>query len=63
MIYDSGRIRAKSNGIYLRQDAISVNHGNIVNIHIYVSELDTWSSDLNTDFTLCNCFICNCEVN
>ena len=33
---------------------VSFIHGNVVNLYISY-ELDTWSRDLNTDFTLGNC--------
>ena len=38
----------------LKQDKLSFTHGNVVKIFI-VYELDVWSRDLNTDFTLNDC--------
>ena len=46
-----GRVEAKYKGNWLIQDNISCTHRNVVNLCI-VNELDTWSRDLNTDFTL-----------
>ena len=43
--------RMKFKGIYLKQDSASFLHKNIVNLYI-TYKLDTWSKDLNTDFTL-----------
>ena len=41
-------------GICLKQKSTSFPHKNIV--HLYISyKLDTWSRDLNIDFTLGNC--------
>ena len=42
---------AKFKGNCLTQDNISSNHGNVINVFI-VYKLETWSRDLNTDFTL-----------
>ena len=47
----NGRIRAKFKGNCLIQDKISFTYRNLVNV-VIVYELDTWSRDLNTDFTL-----------
>ena len=44
---------AKFNGDCLRMSSISV-HQKVVNLYISY-KIDTWSRDLNTDFTLCNC--------
>ena len=41
-------------GICLKQKRVSFLHKNIVNLYISY-KLDTWSKDLNTDFTLGNC--------
>ena len=41
-------------GIYLKQDSESCLHKNLVNLYISY-DLDTWSRDINTDFTLDNC--------
>ena len=38
----------------MKQDRVSFTHRNIVNVFI-VYVLDTWSRDLNTDFTLKDC--------
>ena len=43
--------RMKFKGICLKQDSASFLHKNIVNLYI-TYKLDTWSKDLNTDFTL-----------
>ena len=40
--------------ICLKQKSVSFLHKNIVNFYISY-KLDTWSKDLNTDFTLGNC--------
>ena len=47
------RLGIKFDGICLRQDSISFTHNNVVNFFI-VCKLDTWSRDLNTDFTVGN---------
>ena len=44
----------KLNGNCLRQDSVPFLHKNVVNLYI-TYELDTWSRDLNIDFTLVNC--------
>ena len=41
-------------GICLKQKRVSFLHKNIVNLYLS-HKLDTWSKDLNTDFTLGNC--------
>ena len=50
--YGKGKIKFK--GICLKQDKVFLIHGNEVNVYV-TYELDTWSRDLNTDFTLGNC--------
>ena len=43
-------------GIVLKQDNVSFLHKSVV--YLYISyKLDIWSRDLNTDFTLGNCFL------
>ena len=49
-----GKEKIKFKGICLKQDKVSLIHGNEVNIYV-TYELDTWSRDLNTDFSLGNC--------
>ena len=46
--------KVKFNANCLRQDSISSIHKNVVNLYT-LYELDTWSRDLNIDFTLGNC--------
>ena len=53
IIYNYGKGKIKFKGICLKQDSVSFIHGN-VNLYIFY-ETDTWSRDLNTDFTLENC--------
>ena len=50
----NGRVRFK--GICLKQVSVSFLHRKVVNLYIS-HELDTWSKDLNTVFTLGNCLI------
>ena len=40
--------------ICLKQDSVSFLHKKVANLYISC-ELDTWSEDLNTNFTLGNC--------
>ena len=54
LITDYSPYRVKFNGNCLRQDSVSFHHKNVVNSNISY-ELDTWSKDLNTDFTFGNC--------
>ena len=54
MVYYYWKIRVEFNGNCLRQDNIFCIHGNVVHLYI-VYELDTWSRDLKTDFTLSSC--------
>ena len=54
MIYNYGEISINFYGICLRQDRISYIYRNLINLHI-VYRLDTWSRDLNTDFTVGSC--------
>ena len=42
--------KVKFNGNCLKQDGVSCLHKNLVNLYI-TYELDTWSKDLNIDFT------------
>ena len=46
--------RMEFKGICLKQDTVSFLHKNVVNLYISY-KLDTWSKDLNTDFSLDNC--------
>ena len=47
--------------VSLRKDSISFIHKTVVNLYI-VHELDTWSRDLNTGFTLGDCLF-GAEIN
>ena len=52
---NNSRIRLKFKGSCLKQeDKADFTPKNVVNLFI-VYELDTWSRDLDTDFTLKNC--------
>ena len=48
----NAKIVVKFKGNCLKQDKVSFTHRNIVN---YCYELDIWSRDLNTNFTLKDC--------
>ena len=50
IIYNYGRGRIKFKGICLKQDSVSFIDRNAVNLYIRY-KVDTWSRDLNTDFT------------
>ena len=50
IIYNYGRGRIKFKGICLKQDSVSFIDRNAVNLYIW-DKVDTWSRDLNTDFT------------
>ena len=50
IIYNYGRGRIKLKGICLKQDSVSFIDRNAVNLYIRY-KVDTWSRDLNTDFT------------
>ena len=50
IIYNYGRGRIKFKGICLKQDSMSFIDRNAVNLYIWY-KVDTWSRDLNTDFT------------
>ena len=58
--YDKGKIKFK--GICLKQHSVSFIRRNVVNLCISY-ELDTWSVDLNTDFTLGNCLLGAVKLN
>ena len=45
------RIRTRFKGSSLKRDKVTFTPGNVINLFI-VFELDTWSEDLRTDFTL-----------
>ena len=46
--------KVESKGICLKQGSVSFLHKNVVNLYTSY-ELDTWSRNLNTEFTLGNC--------
>ena len=48
------RIRLEFKGSCLKQDKVTFTPNSVVNLFI-VYELDRWSQDLNTDFTLKDC--------
>ena len=54
IIYNYGKRKAKIKVICFKQDSASFIPGNVVNLNTSY-KLDTWSRDLNTDFTLGNC--------
>ena len=58
--YDKGKIKFK--GICLKQHSVSFIRRNVVNLCISY-ELDTWSVDLNIDFTLGNCLLGAVKLN
>ena len=60
LIWMNTRIRLKFKGSCLKQeDTAPFTPNNVVNLFI-VYELDSWSSDLDTDFSLVGCLeICN----
>ena len=54
MIYNCREISIKFDGNCLRESNISFIHRNVVNKYISY-KLDTWSRDLNMDFTTSGC--------
>ena len=56
-----GKTGAKSKGNFLVQDNVYFARGNVINLFI-VYELDTWSWDLNTDFTLGDCLFTSLKL-
>ena len=56
--YLQGKIKWK--GICFKKTSISFIHGNVINLYI---TCDTWSRDLNTDFTLRNCLFGTMKLN
>ena len=54
IIYNYVKGKIKFKGICLKQDSVYFIHRNVVNLYISF-ELDTWSRDSNTDFTLDHC--------
>ena len=54
IIYNYGKGQIKFKGICLKQDSVCFIHGNVVSLYISY-ELNTWSRDLSTYFTLDNC--------
>ena len=48
------KIRIRFTGSCLKQDKVTFNPRNVVNLIIFY-ELDTWSRDLNANFTLRDC--------
>ena len=53
LVWYNSRIKLKFGGSCLKQDKATFTPKNVVSLFVY--ELDTWSRDLNTDFTLKNC--------
>ena len=51
---NNSRIRLEFKGSCLNQDKVTFTSNKVVNLFI-AYELDRWSQDLNTDFTLKNC--------
>ena len=51
---NNSRIRLQFKGSWLKHYKVTITPNNVVNLFI-VYELDTWSRDLNTDFTLKDC--------
>ena len=51
---NNSRIKLEFKGSCLKQDKATFTPNNVVNLFI-VYELDTWSLNLNTDFTLKDC--------
>ena len=52
---ENSRIRLEFKGSCLKQEEATFTPNNVVNVFI-IYELKTWSQDLNTDFTLKDCF-------
>ena len=52
---ENSRIRLEFKGSCLNQEEATFTPNSVVNVFI-IYELNTWSQDLNTDFTLKNCF-------
>ena len=60
---NNSRIRLKFKGSYLKQeDKADFTPNNVVNLFI-IYELDTWSRDLNTNFTLKDCLLRAVKLN
>ena len=54
---NNSRIRLKFKGSYLKQaDKAPFTLNHVANLSVFY-ELDTWSRDLNTKFTLEDCFL------
>ena len=51
---NNSKIRVRFTGSWLKQDKVTFNPRNVVDLFI-VYELDAWSRDLKTDFTLKIC--------
>ena len=54
IVYNYGKGQIKFKGICLKQDISCFIHGNVVNLY-FSYELNAWSRDLNTYFTIDNC--------
>ena len=55
MVWNSAKLKLRFKGNYLKQKRAPYTPKNVVNLFI-IYELDTWSRDLDTDFTLASCF-------
>ena len=49
IIYNYGKEKLRFKEIYLKQDSVSIIHGNVVNLYIS-DKLGAWPRDLNIDF-------------
>ena len=50
LIYDNAKIEVRFNGKFLKQDKVTYNHGQIVNIYIvYILTLDTKDSSITLE--------------
>ena len=54
IFYNYGKGKVNFKGMCLKLDSVSFIHRNVINLYISY-KLNTWSIDLNTDFTLSNC--------
>ena len=56
IIYNYGKEKLRFKEIYLKQDSVSIIHGNVVNLYIS-DKLGAWPRDLNIDFILGICLL------
>ena len=61
LVWYNSRIKLKFRSCW-KQDKSTFTPNNVVNLFV-VYELDTWSKDLNTDFTFKKMFVWICKAN